>query len=207
MGFLDGYEPVEDRIRRFYKDHPAGRITTTILHHDERTFIVNAAIFREGEDVPAATGHAQEVVGSTNVNKLSALENCETSAIGRALANLNYAPKGARPSREEMSKVAEQEPKTVDGYDCPACGTSVLNNLSEHFANSKQPAFKCGNRTCQGGTAKKTGGGNWPWATWDADYFKKTTDDTTETPIREDYPAYDSSGYTDFGEDDPERPF
>jgi arylamine N-acetyltransferase len=50
------------------------------------------------------------------------LENCETSAIGRALANAGYAPKGKRPSREEMSKVAPNHPalKVVKDQQKPA---------------------------------------------------------------------------------------
>jgi hypothetical protein len=57
------------------------------------------------DGVAWATGYAEETVTSRGVNQTSALENCETSAIGRALANAGYAPKGKRPSREEMSKV------------------------------------------------------------------------------------------------------
>lgn len=107
---LSKYEPVEDRIRRFYKDHPEGRIMTDIVWQavgsDERViqWVVKATLWAGDPSTVVAQGHAEEVVGSSNVNKTSALENCETSAIGRALANYNYAPKGARPSREEMTK-------------------------------------------------------------------------------------------------------
>ena len=63
-------------------------------------------LFKDASDgVAWATGYAEETVSSRGVNQTSALENCETSAIGRALANAGYAPKGKRPSREEMSKV------------------------------------------------------------------------------------------------------
>jgi hypothetical protein len=66
---------------------------------------VKAEVWRDQADAgPASTGFAEERVGSGPVNRTSALENCETSAVGRALANLNYAPKGARPSVEEMGK-------------------------------------------------------------------------------------------------------
>ena len=60
---------------------------------------------------PWTTGFAEETVSTRGVNSTSALENCETSAIGRALANANYAAKGKRPSREEMAKVNQGQPK------------------------------------------------------------------------------------------------
>jgi hypothetical protein len=72
-------------------------------------YIVKAYLFKNAEDgVAWATGYAEETVTSRGVNQTSALENCETSAIGRALANAGYAPKGKRPSREEMTKVVTQ---------------------------------------------------------------------------------------------------
>jgi hypothetical protein len=86
-------------------------------------YIVKAYLFKNAEDgVAWATGYAEETVTSRGVNQTSALENCETSAIGRALANAGYAPKGKRPSREEMTKVvatkvvkpAVQDVKTDD---------------------------------------------------------------------------------------------
>jgi hypothetical protein len=67
---------------------------------------VLASIFRTEADArPWTTGLAEETVQGRGVNATSALENCETSAIGRALANAGYATKGKRASREEMSKV------------------------------------------------------------------------------------------------------
>jgi hypothetical protein len=60
---------------------------------------------------PWTTGLAEETVQGRGVNATSALENCETSAIGRALANAGYATKGKRASREEMSKVAAKANK------------------------------------------------------------------------------------------------
>jgi hypothetical protein len=74
-------------------------------------YIVKAYLFKDASDgVAWATGYAEETVTSRGVNQTSALENCETSAIGRALANAGYAPKGKRPSREEMSKVVAAKP-------------------------------------------------------------------------------------------------
>jgi hypothetical protein len=103
---LDDYETVEERLVKFWKDHPDGQIHTKLLENTASRFIVEASIFRTEADVrPWTTGLAEETVQGRGVNATSALENCETSAIGRALANAGYATKGKRASREEMGKV------------------------------------------------------------------------------------------------------
>lgn len=109
MSFLDDYEPVETRLARFWGEHPGGRVSTELVRLDPGELVVfSAALYRElADETPFATGFAHEVPGEGNVNRTSALENCETSAIGRALANGGYAPKGQRPSREEMAKTQE----------------------------------------------------------------------------------------------------
>jgi hypothetical protein len=107
---LDDYETVEERLVKFWKDHPDGQIHTKLLDSTSSRFIVEASIFRTEADArPWTTGLAEETVQGRGVNATSALENCETSAIGRALANAGYATKGKRASREEMSKVAASQ--------------------------------------------------------------------------------------------------
>jgi hypothetical protein len=109
---LDDYETVEERLVKFWKEHPDGRIETTLVESTLQRFIVKAAIYRTEVDAQAwTTGYAEETVSTRGVNSTSALENCETSAIGRALSCAGYATKGKRPSREEMSKVKAGEPK------------------------------------------------------------------------------------------------
>ena len=100
MSYLpEDYEPVEDRIRAFYKDHPQGRITTDIISLDGDSVTFRASVYREldPDPSPAATGHAHGLL-----TKAKAVEFIETVSIGRALANLNYAKQGARASQEEM---------------------------------------------------------------------------------------------------------
>ena len=115
MGFnLEDYETVEERLIKFWKEHPDGRINTELLEATPSRFIVRAEIFRTEVDSKAWTsGLAFEHVSDRGVNSTSALENCETSAIGRALANAGYATKGKRASREEMGKVANKYEKRV----------------------------------------------------------------------------------------------
>jgi hypothetical protein len=107
---LSQYETVEERLVKFWKDNPDGRIATELVEWATGRFIVKAFIYRTEADAQAwATGLAFEQITDRGVNQTSALENCETSAIGRALANAGYAAKGKRASREEMVKVAAAE--------------------------------------------------------------------------------------------------
>ena len=103
---LDDYETVEERLIKYWKDYPDGRIETELVEYTNSRFIVKARIFRDKVDTSYwASGYAFENVSDRGVNSTSALENCETSAIGRALANAGFATKGKRASREEMTKV------------------------------------------------------------------------------------------------------
>ena len=103
---LADYETVEVRLEKFIKDWPDFRISTELESFAGNKYIVKAYLFKSlADNVAFSTGYAEETVSERGVNSTSALENCETSAIGRALANAGYAAKGKRPSREEMSKV------------------------------------------------------------------------------------------------------
>ena len=117
---LEDYETVEERIKRCYGDWPDARILTeneTIPEYrQEKIWVVRALVFLTGEDVerncPKASGLAYEVDSSQGPTSSSALEVCETSAIGRALANAGYSG-NKRASREEMQKVQRFEERKV----------------------------------------------------------------------------------------------
>ncbi len=110
MGWQDEYENVEDRLVKFWADYPNGRIETepTYTSDDAKVIIIRALVYKDIDDVnPVATGIAEETKGEGNayVNNTSWVENCETSAIGRALANWMYQGSGKkRPSMQEMAK-------------------------------------------------------------------------------------------------------
>jgi hypothetical protein len=118
---LNDYEPVEQRIKRFYKDYKDGRIITdnitTAQDRQAGTWVTKSYIYLTAEDqeknLPKATGLAFEVDSNKGPQATSALEVCETSSIGRALANANYSG-NKRASREEMEKVArDARPKAT----------------------------------------------------------------------------------------------
>ena len=105
---LQDYETVESRLEKWWKDYPDGRVATKLEQASDTRYIVSAELFKTEADAKAcATGLASESISDRGVNSTSALENCETSAIGRALANAGYAAKGKRASREEMTKVVQ----------------------------------------------------------------------------------------------------
>ena len=110
----NAYETVDQRIRRFYNDNPTGRITTELVSATgdpgSTRWVVKANVWRERADGdPDGTGYAFELDGAGMANKTSALENCETSAVGRALAQAGYSG-DLRATREEMAKVAAAQP-------------------------------------------------------------------------------------------------
>jgi hypothetical protein len=108
------YAPVADRITLFYARYPTGRILTRLLSRTAREITVQAFVFRSTEEQrPAATGLASERIGDGDVNTVACLENTETSAIGRALANLGLTASAHRPSREEMEKASRERARKV----------------------------------------------------------------------------------------------
>ena len=111
---LDEYELVEDRLKKFWKDYPNGRVNTEVVSSsaDGTMVIVKAEMFMDFKDIkPVSTGLAQETKGVGGfANKEAWLENCESSAIGRALANWKYqGSKKPRPTQQEMKKVQPVE--------------------------------------------------------------------------------------------------
>lgn len=108
------YAEVADRLPLFWKDCARGRIVTEIIVDDGTRIVMKAELYADiGDAVPTTTGYAEEIRGSSMVNKTSALENCETSAVGRALANYQYQGSKKRASLEEMVKVYRQGEQAV----------------------------------------------------------------------------------------------
>lgn len=133
------YVPVSERLEQFYSDHPEGRILTTIVEHDaENGFVlIRAEVYKQLDDaVPIATGHAFENRSEGYVNKTSYIENCETSAAGRALAMAGYEIKRGIASREEMEKTERMngDKADADAMKCPDCGETkaVIKGKAEY---------------------------------------------------------------------------
>lgn len=121
MGFdLSTYATVEERLALFWAAHPDGRIATEIVRMDDHAVLFRADVYRHRDDPhPVAIGHAYEEKSDRGVNATSHVENAETSAIGRAMANWIYAA-GKRPSREEMGKVERMGGTPAPSGDGPS---------------------------------------------------------------------------------------
>ena len=81
------YETVALRVHKFYERYPDWRLLTTIVYRDDTVVVMRAEIHSNNGDL-MATGHAEEYRKASEINRTSALENAETSALGRALAAL-----------------------------------------------------------------------------------------------------------------------
>jgi hypothetical protein len=118
---LQDYEPVAARLDRWlkadHKTHQPSVRTFLVSDPSSDICVFRAELWLLGEtkddDYLLSTGWAEEIRGAGNVNRTSHVENCETSAVGRALANAGMAGSDVskRPSREEMTKVQNTAPK------------------------------------------------------------------------------------------------
>lgn len=109
---LNDYEDVDTRIHKFYEKYPDGAIHTEEIHYDEKEGVVifRAMAFRTYvDDKPSSIGYARGNRKDRGVDRDFWYENCETSSIGRCMANLSLSAKGKRASSLEMAKVADSE--------------------------------------------------------------------------------------------------
>ena len=138
---LQNYETVAQRLQRFWQDHPDGRIKTELLEAGANYWIFRAQVFFEYASLePIATGHAHETIGASQINKTSALEVCETSAVGRALALCGYHGAGIASTEEiTRAKVRASEPAPTPTPIAPKPITPpVKTNGSVTKLSSKQ---------------------------------------------------------------------
>jgi len=108
------YTEVAKRVEAFRKHFGFKYgITTDIIIDDGKRVVIKSKIFDlVNSTIPVGEGYAEEIRGSSNVNKTSAIENCETSAIGRALASCGLHG-GQYASMDEIIK-ADRNDKAID---------------------------------------------------------------------------------------------
>jgi hypothetical protein len=104
------YLTVAYRIKQFRVDHPDWQIHTDIIKMDDDRVVVRAEI-ADSAGVTVATGHAEEKRSASQINQTSALENCESSAVGRALAFAGYGGSEIASADEVQNAIYQQENK------------------------------------------------------------------------------------------------
>lgn len=110
------YAEVNQRVKAFRTLYPEGFITTEILCREGGLCIIRATVghYTDGKSVILATGTAYEKEGSSQINRTSYIENCETSAVGRALGMAGFGIDTSIASADEMNNaLLQQNPNTV----------------------------------------------------------------------------------------------
>ena len=126
-----GYAQVSERIRAFRMLYPEGRIESEMVSDNCGRCIFRACVYSEDGRL-LSTGTAYELENKSTINKTSYIENCETSAIGRALGFLGLGSETSIASAEEVSNAIQQQ---EDGSMEPIGKTrakSLSKELEDH---------------------------------------------------------------------------
>ena len=142
---LDNYEMVKDRLPLFYEKYPDGRVTTVVLHEDKDGATVQAFLWKnmdeQAHQTPLTTGIAHDKPTPSNPKNI---ETAETSALGRALANLNMYIKN-RASREEMEIVvaSQEEEEQAPPRKAPVKQAPVKTQVPDHVPDAGEEYDHC----------------------------------------------------------------
>ena len=139
---VNKYATVESRLEQYGSDNSDYRVNTDVIHYSEDDkVVIKATLYKTFEDQQAGCFHATGIAEETPegyVNQTSRVENCETSAIGRALANAGYPgkiddSKAPRPSREEMSKVERLTKKREEVLPDPVEDMKPVGDFTDYI--------------------------------------------------------------------------
>ena len=129
------YAEVNQRIKAFRMVFPEGFIVTTMVSNENGVCIFEARVghMEEGETIVLGTGHAYEKEGSTFINKTSYIENCETSAVGRALGMAGFGIDTSVASYEEVENaIAQQNAMEMENQTIDAKKANALIKKCEN---------------------------------------------------------------------------
>ena len=183
MGFLDNYEDVNSRIKRFRTEFPSGRLIAFIedINLEKGTILVRAEAYREYEDaVPSAVDYAYGNVATLPQNMRKwFIEDCITSAYGRVIGLLTPS-EGGRPTAQDMQKVetahTEADPWAThaanEGIPTMATAIAEIQQGLGGELSGEPPRCVHGTRVWAQGTSAKNGK---DWAAWRCTQNNKNT--------------------------------
>jgi len=139
---LAEYQTVQERIDLFWQKWSSGRINVELVTFTPEQVVFKAEVYLHKDDLyPATVDYAEERLGSSPVNKTSFVENCATSAVGRAISMLGgeFSPKGKRPSASEMSKVQRlSTPEVARNWQTALDSIKDIEGLRSLYNEAKQ---------------------------------------------------------------------
>lgn len=134
------YETVALRVQRFREAHGMDySLTTEVLHRSEQCVVMIARIL-DGNGRIIATGHAEEYRTSSSINKTSALENCETSAIGRALAAFGMGGTEFASADEVANAITKKQPAQPE----PKIVQATIDMMADQLAKCAKACTAAG---------------------------------------------------------------
>lgn len=162
------YCPVNGRVDAFRSLYPQGFITTEILSMDKGIVFMRASCgyYENGQAITLGTGMAFEKESSSSINQTSYIENCETSAVGRALGMAGFGIETSMASAEEMDSALTTQDAIADDID-PQRRTELMNEINDLMrdfsADEKRTIFSMARKEAgidpkEDGTPKTAGG-------------------------------------------------
>ena len=123
------YAEVNQRIKAFRMLYPDGFITTEVLCDEDGKCVIRAecGFYENGSPFVLGSGTAYEKEGSTYINKTSYIENCETSAVGRALGMAGIGIDTSVASYEEVANAIKQQ-EVIEAIKCADCGRDITDD-------------------------------------------------------------------------------
>lgn len=139
---LAEYQTVQERVDLFWSRFSQGRFNLELVSISPEQVVFKAEVYLHKDDLyPATVDFAEERLGSSPVNKTSFVENCATSALGRAISMLGgeFSPKGKRPSASEMSKVQRlSTPEVARNWQTALDSINDIEGLRSLYNEAKQ---------------------------------------------------------------------
>ena len=139
---LSEYQTVQERVDLFWSRFSQGRFNLELVSMTPEQVVFKAEVYLHKDDLyPATVDYAEERLGSSPVNKTSFVENCATSALGRAISMLGgeFSPKGKRASASEMSKVQRlSTPEVARNWQAALDNINDIEGLRSLYNEAKQ---------------------------------------------------------------------